>query len=490
MTSRFLDALTKRVLLLDGAMGTSIYQCDCDLDRDYLGKENCTEILVRTRPEVIRGIHESFLEVGADAVETDTFGANKLVFEEFDLVDETYALNKEAAEIAREACDAHSTSDKPRFVIGSMGPGTKLLTLGNTTWPEMLDSYTEQVRGLLDGGADALLIETCQDILQVKCAVNACLKAMDEKGTDPTRIPIMVSVTIETTGAMLLGTEMAAAAQVLRRLPIASLGLNCATGPTEMAQHIRWLSRHWDRHISAVPNAGLPVLVDGKTDYPLKPGPFAEEVAKFVDEFGVSIVGGCCGTTPEHIASLARALNGAVPKNRVQEAWPNGTTSLYSSVEMRQDTSILIVGERTNTNGSRRFKRLLNEEDLDGIVSMGKELVRDGSHVLDVCVDYVGRDGVKDMTAVVSRFAQQVSAPLMIDSTELPVLEAGLMHAPGKCIINSMNLEDGEERLGKLCALARAYGAAVVAGTIDEDPIEAMAKTADRSVFGKMVLLP
>lgn len=482
MTCRFLDELIRRVLLIDGAMGTSIHNCDLDLDTDYLGKENCTEILVRTRPDVIQEIHETFLRAGADAVETDTFGANKLVFEEFDLVEETYALNKEAAEIAREACDAHSTDDKPRFVLGSMGPGTKLVTLGNTSWPRMLESYAEQVRGLLDGGADALLIETCQDIQQIKCAVNACLKAMDEKGTDPTRVPIMVSVTIETTGTMLLGTEMAAAAQALRRFPIASLGMNCATGPTEMAQHVRWLSKYWDRHISVVPNAGLPVLVDGKTDYPLKPAPFAKHVAEFVEKYGVSVVGGCCGTTPEHISELASALKDVENKQRTTEPWPNGTTSLYSSVEMRQDSSVLIVGERTNTNGSRKFKRLIDEEDLDGIVSMGKELVRDGSHVLDVCVDFVGRDGVKDMTEVISRFAQQVPAPLMIDSTEIPVLEAGLMNAPGKCIINSMNLEDGEEKLGKICALAMTYGAAVVAGTIDEDPIEAMAKTADRKI--------
>jgi len=482
MTSRFLDELSRRVLLIDGAMGTSIHNCDCELERDYLGKENCTEILVRTRPDVIQGIHETFLEAGADAVETDTFGANKLVFEDFDLVDETYALNKEAAEIARAACDAHSTSDKPRFVLGSMGPGTRLITLGNTTWQLMLDSYAEQVRGLIDGGTDALLIETCQDIMQVKCAVNACLKALEEKGKDPQQIPILVSVTIETTGTMLLGTEMAAAAQALRRLPIASLGLNCATGPTEMAQHITWLSRHWDRHISVVPNAGLPVLVDGKTDYPLKPVPFAEQVAGFAEKFGVSLVGGCCGTTPEHIAELANAIKGIDKRERKTTDWPNGSTSLYSSVEMRQDASILLVGERTNTNGSRRFKRLLDEGDLDGIVSMGKELVRDGSHVLDVCVDFVGRDGVKDMTEVISRFAQQVAAPLMIDSTEIPVIEAGLMHAPGKCIINSMNLEEGEEKLGRICKLAMKYGAAVVAGTIDEDPKEAMAKTADRKI--------
>ncbi|MGP1310557.1 MAG: methionine synthase, partial [Phycisphaerales bacterium] len=481
-TSPLEAALAKRVLVLDGAMGTSIHNCDCDLERDYLGKENCTEILVDTRPEVIQGIHESFLKVGADAVETDTFGANKLVFAEFDLVDETYRLNKKAAEIARAACDAHATKDKPRFVFGSMGPGTKLVSLGNTTWDDMLESYAEQVRGLIDGGADALLIETCQDLLQVKCAVNACLKALEEKGKTPEQIPIMVSVTIETTGTMLLGTEISAAAEALRNFPIFSLGLNCATGPVEMAEHIKWLSKHWGRHISVVPNAGLPVLVDGQTEYPLKPKPFADAIRRFIEEDGVSIVGGCCGTTPEHIAELAKVVNDRAPTERGTAAWPRGSTSLYSAAEFRQDNSYLIVGERTNTNGSRKFKRLVDEQDFDGMVSMAREQIKDGSHVLDLCVDFVGRDGVKDMREVVQRFVRQVSAPLMLDSTQVDVLEEGLKHAGGKCIINSMNLEDGEEKLGEMCRLAKTYGAAVVAGTIDDDPKEAMGKTAERKV--------
>jgi len=482
MSSLFAQHARQRVLVIDGAMGTSIHNCDCDLERDYLGKENCTEILVRTRPEVIQEIHESFLRVGADCVETDTFGANKLVFAEFDLVDETRALNKEAAEIARAACDAHATSEKPRFVLGSMGPGTRLITLGNTTWEEMLESYTEQARGLLDGGVDAFIIETCQDILQVKCAVNACLKALDERGKTAQDVPIMVNVTIETTGTMLLGTEIAAAAEALRSFPIFSLGLNCATGPVEMAEHVRWLGRHWDKAVCVVPNAGLPVLVDGRTEYPLKPEPFAKSLMKFVEHDGVGIVGGCCGTTPEHIEALVKALGDRAPAKIEKSPAPRACTSLYSAVEFRQDNSFLIVGERTNTNGSRRFKRLLNEEDWDGLVSMGKEQLRDGSHVLDVCVDFVGRDGVRDMREVVSRFVRQVSAPLMIDSTQVDVMEEGLKHAGGKCIINSMNLEDGEEKLAEICRLARTYGAAVVAGTIDEDPLEAMGKTAQRKV--------
>jgi len=481
MASPFLDRLAQRVLFIDGAMGTSIHNWDLDLEKDYRNLENCTEILVDTRPDVIQQIHESFLEVGADCVETDTFGANKLVFAEFDLVERTRELNRKAVEIARAACDEHSTKDKPRFVLGSMGPGTKLVTLGHTTWDEMLESYAEQARGLLDGGTDAFIIETCQDILQVKCATNAILKAMEEQGVSPEDIPILVSVTIETTGAMLLGTEISAAAQALERFPIASLGLNCATGPTEMAEHVRWLARHWPRHISIVPNAGLPALVDGKTEYPLKPEPFAQAQKKFVEESGVSLVGGCCGTTPEHIRCLVEAVGERAPQ-KVEDfrGMPKGCSSLYSAVDYRQENSFLIVGERTNTNGSRKFKRLLDEDDFDGLVSMGRELLREGSHVLDLCVDYVGRDGVEDMEEVVSRFVQHVAAPLMIDSTQTDVMEAGLKRAGGKCILNSMNLEDGEEKFAEICNLARKYGAAVVAGTIDEDPKEAMGKTADR----------
>ena len=482
MPSRFLQELDRRVLVFDGAMGTMIHKCDCDLHRDYLGKENCTEVLVLTRPDVIGGIHEAYLAVGADVVETDTFGANKLVFAEFDLIEQTYEINKKAAEIARAACDKHSTKDKPRFVAGSIGPGTRLLTLGHVGWDEMLESYAEQARGLIDGGADVLLTETSQDIQQVKCAVNACLIALKERNKTVADVPIMCSVTIETTGTMLLGTEIAAAAEALRNFPILSLGLNCATGPAEMAEHISWLCRHWDRRVSVLPNAGLPVLLDGKPDYPLTPGPFVEAMMRFIEESGVGIVGGCCGTTPEHIGALNAAVASRPAKKRSVSVPSAGASSLYSVAEFRQDNSFMIVGERTNTNGSRQFKNLLAKEDWDGLVSMAKELVREGSHVLDVCVDYVGRDGVRDMTEVVKRYARQVSVPLMIDSTQVDVIEAGLKHAPGKCIINSMNLEEGEEKLAHICHLAKTYGAAVVAGTIDEDPLEAMGKTAERKI--------
>ncbi|MEO1131065.1 MAG: homocysteine S-methyltransferase family protein, partial [Planctomycetota bacterium] len=293
--SRFASELARRVLVLDGAMGTSIYERDLSLEHDYCGCENCTDILVRTRPDVIQEIHESYLAVGADCVETDSFGANKLVLAEFDLQDETYELAKKSAEVARAACDAHSTSDKPRFVLGSMGPGTKLITLGQTDWDTLFDSYREQVRGLIDGGVDALLLETCQDLLQVKCAVNACLAALDEKGRSVDDIPIMVSVTIEQTGTMLTGASIEAAAHALKNYPILSLGLNCATGPTEMSEYVQWLGRYWPRTVSVYPNAGLPVLVEGRTEYPLRPSPMAEAVQKFVEADGVGLIGGCCG---------------------------------------------------------------------------------------------------------------------------------------------------------------------------------------------------
>ncbi len=488
MPSLFAQQLDRRVLCLDGAMGTSIHGLDLDLERDYLGKENCTEILVRTCPDAIQRIHETFLEVGADGVETDTFGANPLVLAEFELQDEARALNREAAEIARAACEAHSTGDKPRFVIGSMGPGTKLITLGHVDWDTLHASYLEQVRGLLDGGVDVLLIETAQDINQVRLAINACLDGLKERNLGPEDVPIMVQVTIETTGTMLVGTDIAAAANVVREFPVISLGLNCATGPLEMSEHVHWLGKHWDRHISVLPNAGLPTLVEGRTEYPLGPVPFAEKMSEFVESAGLSIVGGCCGTTPEHIRLLAESIAGRPPAERTVDPAPAGCSSLYNAVEYRQDNSILNVGERTNASGSRKFKRLLEEEDWDEIISLAREMQREGSHVIDVNVDYAGRDNAKDMEEIVRRLVRQVNVPLMLDSTQPATIEAGLKVAAGKCIINSANLEDGEEKFAEMCRLAKRYGAGLVLGTIDEDPEEAMARTADRkfSVAARM----
>ena len=485
MAATMLAQLDRRVLLVDGAMGTSIHACADCAPADYLGRDNCTDILVRSRPDLIQRIHESFLAVGADVVETDTFGSNQLVAADFDqeMVDWVYDLNVRAAQISRKACDRYATASQPRFVAGSIGPGTKLISLGQTTWRAMSDSYREQARGLIDGGADCFMIETCQDLLQIKCAVTACLEALERAKRSVRDLPILVSVTMETTGTMLLGSDIAAVVNALAPFPIASLGLNCATGPVEMVPHVAYLSKHWDRPFSVVPNAGLPVLVDGRTDYPLKPDDFTTAMRRFVEEQGASIIGGCCGTTPAHIAALREAVPiSQPPRTHARTPLAPACSSLYTSTEFRQDNSFLIVAERTNANGSRKFKTLLDAEDWDGLASMAKEEVRDGSHVLDVCVDFVGRDGVHDMSHTVARFIRQVNAPLMIDSTQADVIEAGLQHAPGRCIVNSINLEDGEARLDRICPLLKKYGAACVALTIDEDPLSGMAKTAVRKL--------
>jgi len=493
MPSRFAQELARRVLVFDGAMGTQIHQVPLSVEQDYCGCENCTDILVKTRPDVIRAIHESYLAAGADVVETDSFGANKLVLAEFGIAEQTYDLAKKSAEVARAACAKFSTGDKPRFAAGSMGPGTKLITLGNTTWEAMFDSYREQARGMLDGGIDVFLIETSQDLLQIKCTINAILAALAERNKTTDDVPIMSSVTIETTGTMLLGSGIEAAATALAGYPLLSLGLNCATGPTEMTEHVHWLGRHWGamgrsgragvpRYVSVMPNAGLPVLVEGRTEYPLQPGPFVEAMLKFVEQDGVGIVGGCCGTTPEHIRQLSEALASRQRASVEQRVFAPGVASLYSAVEYRQDNSFLIVGERMNASGSRAFKRLLEAEDWDGIVSLSREQVREGAHVLDVNVDYAGRDNVRDMEEIVRRVVRQADVPLMIDSTQLKTIEAGLKHAPGKCIINSANFEDGEEKFDAIMEMARTYGAAVVIGSIDEDKQASMARTAERKL--------
>jgi len=486
--SRFLQLLEQRLVYFDGAMGTSIHQLDLDLEKDYLGLENCTEVLVLTRPDAIRSIHESYLAAGADAVETDTFGAMPHVLCEFDLQERCREINIKACQIAREACDKYATAQNPKFVIGSIGPGTKLISLGQIDWGTLYASYKEQAKGLIEGRADLLLLETCQDILQIKCAVNAILDAMDEMGTRPAMkagdegLPIMVQVTIENTGTMLTGTDITAAVHVLRDFPIVSLGMNCATGPEDMADHIKHLSRFWPRHISILPNAGLPTLIAGQTVYPLQPEPFSETMAKYADRFGLSIIGGCCGTTPEHIRRTRQRIGDRPTAKEGKKPLVPSITSLYAPTEYRQDFSLLNVGERCNASGSRAFKRLLEAEDWDEIVSLAREQVREGSHVLDVNVDYAGRDNARDMHEVVTRLVRQVDAPLMLDSTQPATIEAGLRAAGGKCLINSGNLEDGEEKFAVMCRLAKRYGAGLVLGTIDEDPEEAMARTADRKL--------
>ncbi len=479
----FLSLARRGGLILDGAMGTSVHALDLPLS-DYNGLENCTEILNFTRPDAVERIHRDFLEVGCDAVETNTFGGMKHVLAEFGLQDRCRELNVQAARIARRAADACSTPDRPRFVVGSMGPGTKLVTLRQIDYDAMLDSYFEQAVGLLEGGVDALLIETCQDILQTKVAIEAVRRAWDRAGR---RTPLMCQVTMETTGTMLMGTEMAAAIAAIEAYPeVDVIGLNCATGPQEMSEHIRLLGATTSRLISVLPNAGLPQVVNGQPHFPLSPGELARWLKEFVEIDGVSIVGGCCGTTPAHLAAVVRALRppgGPAPRRAERKPIHDpGCTSLYSATPYRQDNSFLIVGERCNTNGSKKFKELLVAGDVEGMLETASEQVREGAHVLDVCVDYVGRDGVSDMRRVIDRFASSVTVPLMLDSTEVPVIEAGLKLAGGKCIVNSVNLEDGEEKMSRVCRLLRQFGAAVVALTIDEDPVEAMGKTAARKL--------
>ena len=475
MESAFLQAVSARVLVLDGATGTSLHALNLPLS-DYRNLENFLEILNLTRPDVIRDLHRSFLEVGCDGVTTNTFGASRAVLCEFGLENQCGEINRQAAALAREVCDELSTPDQPRFVIGSVGPGTKLVSLGQTTWDALVDSYTPQVRGLLEGGADVINIETCQDILQVKAAIAAVDQAVKDVGRV---VPICCSVTIETTGTMLLGTEIAAALAALEPYEqVRIIGLNCATGPQEMSEHVRYLSRVCDRYLLVQPNAGLPELVDGKPRYTLTPAELAKWLAEFAETDGVNIVGGCCGTTPEHLRAVVERIGRRPPKDRRVHFEPS-VASLYQAVTLRQDTAVLSIGERTNANGSKKFRQVLAAGDYDSMIQMGREQVQAGSHLLDVCTACVGRDEVRDMSEVVRRFATDIPVPLMIDSTESEVIEAALKLIGGRCVINSINLEGGPDKLEAICRLARRYGAAVVALTIDE---EGMARTADRKV--------
>jgi 5-methyltetrahydrofolate--homocysteine methyltransferase len=464
MDRDFLSALRERVLVFDGAMGTMLQAANLTLD-DYQGKEGCSEILCVSRPDVVRGIHAAYLEAGADAVETNSFGASAIVLGEYDMADRVVELNRVAARLAREVADDFEADGRPRWVAGSMGPGTKLPTLGHTTYGVLRGTYTDQALGLLEGGADVLIVETCQDLLQVKAAVAGAFAGMRRSGR---RVPLLVQVTVETTGQMLLGSDIAAALTAIEPLGADVVGMNCATGPAEMGEHLRHLSQHARTPLSCQPNAGLPELRAGRPHYPLTPSQLAQAHDRFIAEFGVNVVGGCCGTTPEHIRELVDAVGGRQPAHRRPSHEP-AVASLYQSVPLDQDTTYLTVGERCNANGSRKFRDLMLAGDLDGLVGIAKEQVREGAHVLDVCVDYVGRDGVPDMDALVQRLAQQSTAPIMLDSTQADVIQAGLERLGGRAIINSVNLEDGEARMAAVCPLAREFGAAVVALLIDEE---------------------
>ncbi len=476
-SSPLLDALADRVLIFDGGMGTQIHSFNLPLS-DYSGLENCSEILCLTRPDVIEAIHGRYFEAGADIVETNSFGGAPWVLGEFGLTEQCHEINFKSAQIARAAADRYSSEARPRFVAGSIGPGTRLPSLGHIGWDEMHTGYKQQVRGLVDGGVDVLLIETCQDLLQTKCALAAIFDVFTEPKYAARRVPVMAQVTMETTGTMLLGSDIATALTVLEAYPIDVIGLNCATGPQEMAAHIAYLGRHSRRRISVLPNAGLPQLVDGRTHYPLNPKELAEWHERFTEHDGVSFVGGCCGTTPDHIRAVAERILRKKPKSRSPEFIPSAA-SLYGTVAFRQQADIFAIGERTNANGSRAFKRMLDAEDWDGMVGMGKTQMKSGSHAVDVCTAFVGRPEVSDMDTLVSKMATAVHGPLVIDSTEVPVIEAALKRIGGKAIVNSINLEDGEPRLDKVCTLCRTFGAAVIALTIDE---EGMAKSPERKL--------
>jgi 5-methyltetrahydrofolate--homocysteine methyltransferase len=465
----YIDAVRERVIVFDGAFGTFVQGLDLGPD-DFGGTslEGCNEMLCLTRPDVIESMHRAFLDVGVDAIETASFGSFSTVLTEYDIPEKAYELNVAAASIARRVADTYETDGRPRYVAGSIGPGTKLPSLGHIGFIELRDAYEEQARGLLDGGSDLFLIETCMDLLQIKAAMQGCRAAMKAVGRE---VPIQVQVTMETTGRMLVGTEIGAAYAALIAMKPDVIGINCATGPAEMQEHLRYLAEHSNIPISVLPNAGLPSVVDGKTHYDLTPDQLAEFHLHHVTDLGIAVVGGCCGTTPEHLRKVCEAVHGVKPKVRTPEFEPS-VTSLYSPVTLEQENSFLIIGERTNTNGSKAFREAMLREDWDTCVKMATEQIREGSHVLDVCVDYVGHDGVVDMHEIASRFASQASVPLVFDSTEPQVMEAGLLHAGGRSILNSANLEDGEEpgsRLDRVFTLARDYGAAVICLLIDEE---------------------
>jgi 5-methyltetrahydrofolate--homocysteine methyltransferase len=472
-----LEALSDRVLVADGAMGTMLQGTDLTLD-DFAGLEGCNEILNVTRPDVVRAVHRGYLEAGADAVETNTFGANLANLAEYDIPERIFELAEAGARLARETADEFAQPDRPRFVLGSVGPGTKLPTLGHVAFAALRDAYLEQVRGLLAGGVDAVIVETCQDVLQAKSAILGAKRAMAAEGR---RVPIIAQVTVETTGTMLLGTEIGAALSALEPLGIDLIGLNCATGPAEMSEHLRYLAKHARVPVSVMPNAGLPELGPDGAVYPLSPEELAAALAGFVGEFGTRLVGGCCGTTGEHVRQVAEAVRGLTPARRRPRTEP-GVSSLYQAVPFAQDASVLMIGERTNANGSKAFREAMLEGRFEDCVEIARAQTRDGAHLLDLCIDYVGRDGAADMAELAGRFATASTLPIMLDSTEPDVLRAGLERLGGRCAVNSVNYEDGDgpgSRFQRTMELVREHGAAVVVMCIDE---EGQARTADWKV--------
>ncbi len=459
--------LAQRVVVADGAMGTMLQAANPTLE-DFQNHEGCNEILNVSRPDIVRSVHNEYLAAGVDAIETNTFGANWSNLADYGIEDRIYELAFAGGKIARDAADSFSTQEKPRFVLGSLGPGTKLPSLGHTTYENLKVAYYTAAKGLSDSGCDALLVETSQDLLQVKAAVNGCRQAINESDRD---IMLIAQVTVETTGTMLLGSEIGAALNTLEPMGIDLIGLNCATGPTEMSEHLRYLSKNAKIAISVMPNAGLPVLGANGASYPLGPQELATALEGFVDDYGISLVGGCCGTTPAHLAAVVQQVSGKKVHGRTPQLDP-GASSLYQYVPFRQDKTYLAIGERTNANGSRAFRDALLAEDWEKCVEIARDQIRDGAHMLDLSVDYVGRDGAADMSQLASRFATASTLPIVLDSTEPAVLKAGLEHLGGRCVINSVNYEDGDgpaSRFAKIMPLVKEHGASVVALTIDEE---------------------
>lgn len=477
--SKFLDgalrrALAMRTVIADGAMGTMLQAADPSLE-DFQGHEGCNEILNVTRPDLVASVHEEYLRVGVDAIETNTFGANWANLAEYGIEDRIYELAFSGGEIARKAADKFSTIEKPRFVLGSLGPGTKLPSLGHTTYQKLKEAYYIASKGLVDSGSDALLIETTQDLLQAKAAVNGARQAITESARD---VVLIAQVTVETTGTMLLGSEIGAALNALETLDIDLIGLNCATGPTEMSEHLRYLSKNSTAGISVMPNAGLPILGKKGAEYPLGPEELAIALETFVDDYGIGLIGGCCGTTPEHMQAVVQKLENHPNRVRSIVVEP-GASSIYQYVPFRQDKTYMAIGERTNANGSRAFRDALIVEDWATCVEIARDQIRDGAHMLDLSVDYVGRDGARDMREIASRFATSSTLPIVLDSTEPAVLQAGLESLGGRSVINSVNYEDGDgptSRFARIMPLVQEHGASVVALTIDE---EGQARTAE-----------
>ena len=471
-------ALAERVVVADGAMGTMLQAHDLSLE-DFQGFEGCNEILNVTRPEVVRAVHDAYFEVGCDAVETNTFGANHANLGEYDIPERIHELAEAGARIARESAD-HWTEQtgRQRWVLGSVGPGTKLPTLGHAPYALLRDAYQTQTEGMIAGGIDAVLIETSQDLLQTKASILGAKRALTATGAD---LPIIAQVTVETTGTMLLGSEIGAALTALEPLGIEVIGLNCATGPAEMSEHLRYLAKHARIGVSCMPNAGLPVLGPNGAHYPLGPDELADAHATFISDYGLSLVGGCCGTTPEHLRALVEKVRVTEKGKRKPRPEP-GVASLYTHVPFKQDAAYLAVGERTNANGSKAFREAMLEQRWDDCIEIARAQIRDGAHLLDLCVDYVGRDGVADMKELASRFATASTLPIVLDSTEPAVLQAGLEMLGGRVVINSVNFEDGdgpESRFAKIMPLVQEHGAAVVVMCIDE---QGQARTAERKV--------